>query len=62
MGIPVVTTGQCAASPLATPIDEIANPKLSDGREDLFATLAWGQFNLEEMKNGFAWQTVTSGK
>ena len=62
MGIPVVTTGQCAASPLATPIDEIANPKLIDGREDLFATLAWGQFNLEEMRNGFAWLTVASGK
>ncbi len=49
LGIPVVTTGICASSPLATPIDKIDCPLLPDGREILFSYLAWGQFSLEEM-------------
>ena len=49
LGVPVVTTGECAASPLATPISEIENPKLLDGREMLFSFLASCQFTPEEM-------------
>jgi hypothetical protein len=59
LGIPVVTTGECAATPLATPIEEIDNPRLPDGREELFASLAWGQFTPEEMSSGMAWNVVS---
>jgi hypothetical protein len=51
MGVPVVTTGVCAASALATPISEIENPILTDGREALFSLLANAQFTLEEMSS-----------
>ena len=49
LGVPVITTGECAASPLATPLDEIENPRLPEGREALFSLLANGQFTPEEM-------------
>ena len=59
LGIPVVTTQQCGATPLATPIDEIDNPRMADGRESLFSTLAYGQFSPEEMRAGWAWKVVS---
>ena len=59
LGIPVVTTGECAATPLATPIAEIDNPRMPDGRESLFSTLAYGQFTQEEMRSGLAWNVVS---
>jgi len=49
LGIPVVTTGSCAASSLATPIPEIESPKQEYGRDELFSLLAHGQFMKEEM-------------
>ena len=49
LGVPVIITGECAASPLATPISEIENPRLNDGREALFSLLANCQFTPEEM-------------
>ncbi|AGG32699.1 hypothetical protein D521_0129 [beta proteobacterium CB] len=49
LGIPVIVTGECAASPLSTPIQEIERPFLSNGREELFSLLACGQFTPEEM-------------
>jgi hypothetical protein len=58
MGVPVVTTADCAATPLATPIEEIANPRLGMDRRPLFSTLAWGQFTLQEMASGFAWEAL----
>ena len=61
LGIPVVTTGDCAATPLATPLEEIDNPRLPDGREELFASLAWGQFTPDEMRSGLAWDVVSRG-
>jgi hypothetical protein len=48
LGIPVIVTGSCAASPLSTPIKDIENPKMEDGRHELFSYLAWGQFSVEE--------------
>lgn len=51
MGVPVVTTGVCAASALATPLSEIENPILPNGREALFSLLANAQFTLEEMSS-----------
>jgi hypothetical protein len=59
LGIPVVTTGECAATPLATPMSEIEDPRMLDGRERLFATLAYGQFTPQEMHAGLAWKLVS---
>lgn len=58
LGIPVVTTGECAASPLSTPIKEIERPILGNGREELFSLLACGQFTAEEMIEGGVLETV----
>jgi hypothetical protein len=59
LGIPVVTTGECAATPLATPMSKIEDPRMLDGRERLFATLAYGQFTPQEMHAGLAWKLVS---
>jgi hypothetical protein len=58
LGIPVITTGYCAATPLATPIDQINDPYMPDHREALFASLAWGQFTQSEFESGFAWKAI----
>jgi hypothetical protein len=58
LGIPVVTTGECAASPLSIKIQEIDNPKFFDGRDELFSLLACGQFTPEEMLNQKVLTTV----
>jgi len=50
LGIPVVTTGTCAASALATPINKIENPIMPNGREALFSLLANAQFSIEELR------------
>jgi len=49
LGIPIVTTGDCAASSLATDIKDIESPFLGEGRDELFSLLANGQFTQEEM-------------
>lgn len=58
LGVPVITTGQCAASLMSTSIDRIESPEIIDRREDLFASLAWAQFNEEEMLSGLAWDVL----
>ena len=50
MGVPVVTTGHCAASPLATPLASIERPRQEPGREELFSLLANGQFTTQEFE------------
>ena len=60
MGVPVVTTGVCAASALATPLSEIENPILPNGREALFSLLANAQFTLEEMSSNNIIDIVSS--
>ena len=49
LGIPVITTGECAASPLSSNFEEIERLKFIDGRNELFSLLACGQFTPEEM-------------
>lgn len=49
LGIPIVTTSACAASALATSIENIESPYQGEGREELFSLLANGQFTPEEM-------------
>jgi hypothetical protein len=51
LGIPILTTGECAATPLSNSIEDIDNPKFFDGRDELFSLLACGQFTPEEMLN-----------
>ncbi len=51
LGVPVVTTGDCAATPLSTPISQIEKPLMEDGREALFSLLGCGQFTLQEMRS-----------
>ena len=58
LGIPVVTTAPCAASPLATSLEAIETPYLHGDRIRLFSTLAWGQFTPDEMRSGLAWQVL----
>ena len=59
-GIPVIATAPCAATPMATLIQEIENPRITANRNALFSTLAWGQFTISEMKSGQAWEVVSS--
>lgn len=58
VGVPVITTADCAATPLATPIEQVATPLIGMDRAPLFATLAWGQFTPQEMQSGFAWEQL----
>jgi hypothetical protein len=58
IGVPVVTTADCAATPLATPIEDIESPLTGMDRRPLFSSLAYGQFTPQEMASGFAWETV----
>jgi len=51
LGIPVITTGDCAATPLATPLAGIESPNLAEGRHELFSLLANAQFTKDEMLN-----------
>jgi len=58
-GIPAFVSVPCAATPLAsTDISQLSNPFKPN--EDLIykhaCTLAYGQFTLEEIKNGTAWK------
>ncbi len=58
LGIPVITTADCAASPLSTRIEHIENPKINVSRSALFSSLSYGQFTVEEFKSGYAWDIV----
>jgi hypothetical protein len=49
-GIPVICERHCPAYPLSHSIEEIENLKEKD-RLPLFASLAWGQFTMEEISN-----------
>jgi hypothetical protein len=60
-GVPSFVTVPCAASPLAiTDLSQIANPFYPD--ESLIkqqcASLAYGQFTVEEIANGSAWKIL----
>lgn len=49
-GIPVICEKYCAAFPLTHSFEEIENLKEKE-RLPLFASLAWGQFTMEEIRN-----------
>ena len=57
-GVPVFTTGPCAANPCALQdLSKIESPIYPE-REPLFRSLAYGQFTVEEMSSGYAWEMV----
>jgi hypothetical protein len=51
LGIPTLTTGVCAASPLSIELKDIDRASMPEGRDELFSYLAHGQFTLEEMRS-----------
>ena len=60
-GIPCVVTGQSGASPMASKsIDDLVLP--ADLQHPWACSLAYGQFTLEEMRAGIAWNIVRTIK
>jgi hypothetical protein len=58
-GIPVFTTGHCAARTLASnPLQNIESPLYPDGREAWAGTLAANQWTVEEIASGKAWEAL----
>ena len=57
-GVPVFTDSNNCAFPIAGKnFADIENPEYHDPRP-LFYSLAYGQFNEKEMKNGYAWSIL----
>ena len=56
-GVPIITTKHGAAWPLSNRLDNINNLVKYD-RQPLFTSLAWGQYNIDEMINGDAIRTI----
>lgn len=58
-GVPVFTSGSCAATPLSSgQLSEIERPRYQDGREEWAAGLAGRQWTLDEIRNGIAWRAL----
>lgn len=58
-GIPVFTTGLCAASSMARhDLAQIENPKCCDGREAWAAAVAAHEWTLDELRSGAAWSAL----
>lgn len=58
-GIPVICERHCAAFPLTHSFEEIEHLKEKE-RLQLFASLAWGQFTMEEIKNNKTFEHINS--
>ena len=58
-GVPVFCNAiNCAAAPISeTDFSKIETPKYQD-RMDLFSSLSYNNFNLDEMQNGTAWRIL----
>jgi hypothetical protein len=64
-GIPAFVLAPSAAGPVAlTDLSKIETPRYSDPEliHKWCSSLAYGQFSLEEMLNGYAWNTVMENK
>ena len=60
-GKPAVVLGPNAASGICeTELRNVDNPKMPDRetQDAFFAHLAYCQFDVHELRNGFAWRTV----
>jgi len=58
-GIPVICGPECAAYPVANKIEDIESLQHKD-REPWLYNLAYSQFTLDEIRSGFAYQTLIS--
>lgn len=56
-GVPVSVCPLSAAWPLSTPLESIEDPVRGD-REQWANSLAHGQFTLDEMRSGLAWEMI----
>lgn len=56
-GLPVVTLGPSACHPLSTQLPQIEFPVYGDRRQ-WAQNLAYGQFTLDEMRSGMAWEIL----
>lgn len=50
-GIPIYVEGGVAAD-FSTPLDQLATPRMPEGREQLMADIAYAQWTPEEMRSG----------
>lgn len=58
-GIPCFVAHGNAAGPVGNyNLSQIENPLMPDNREEWAASLAYGQFTVEEMASGLAWECV----
>lgn len=61
LGVPVISLGNCVATPISsTSLKEIESPRLAsdDERRQWLSNLAYCQYTLQEMRNGFAWAVI----
>jgi hypothetical protein len=56
-GIPVITTPHSATWPLSNKVETIEN-LLEFDRSPLFSSLSWGQYNIDEMRSGYAYKNI----
>lgn len=57
-GVPAVVLGQSAASPMATPLEEIERPRRPEGRRRWAGVLAAQQWTLAELADGTCWRAL----
>ena len=56
-GIPVITTPYSATWPLSNKIESIEN-LIEFDRSSLLSSLSWGQYNIDEMRSGYAYKNI----
>lgn len=57
-GTPVMTTGQSAAQMFSS--KDIESPMIAEDREQWAWSLAYGQFTLDELRDGTAWRILSA--
>lgn len=56
-GIPVICPDTCPAWPVGADLSKIESPLMPE-RDKWVNTLTYSQFTLDELKNGYAWDTI----
>lgn len=60
-GIPVITTPYSATWPISNKVEAIEN-LIEFDRSALFSSLSWGQYNIDEMRSGYAYKNIIKFK
>lgn len=60
-GIPVITTPYSATWPISNKVESIEN-LIEFDRSALFSSLSWGQYNIDEMRSGYAYKNIIKFK